>query len=202
MPHTRAMAGAVKAGFKDPVLEAQSLFRNLLKALSEPGYLVDSPVLPDAPAPLYSSAAAVCLALADLDTPVWLDPYLSTPEICDYLRFHCGAPLSENPGNSVFAVAGDPRILPDLTAFAQGSAEYPERSATLVLQVDSLSNDHGVTLTGPGIETSRVFSASPLPSDFWDQMRANSGRFPCGVDVILAAPNRFAAVPRTTTVED
>jgi alpha-D-ribose 1-methylphosphonate 5-triphosphate synthase subunit PhnH len=196
-----AASGAVAAGFDDPVLDAQHLFRAVLKAMAEPGTLVVAPNQPGAPAPLYSTTAAVCLALADLDTPLWLDPALTTPAVRDYLRFHCGVPLVDSHRDAVFAVAGDPASLPGLATFAQGDAEYPERSATLVLQVETMSNDAGVTLSGPGIETSRGFAASPLPDGFWDQMRTNGGRFPCGVDVIFATPTHFAAIPRTTKVE-
>ena len=40
------------------------------------------------------------------------------------------------------------------------------------------------------------------PERFWAGLRDNHARFPRGVDVILAAPDRVAALPRTTSVAD
>jgi alpha-D-ribose 1-methylphosphonate 5-triphosphate synthase subunit PhnH len=40
-----------------------------------------------------------------------------------------------------------------------------------------------------------------LPLEFWDAARANAARFPRGVDLLLCAGDRLAALPRTTRVE-
>ena len=53
---------------------------------------------------------------------------------------------------SSFALIGDPQKLPALDRFAFGSNEYPDRSTTLILQVESLSDGPEVELRGPGID--------------------------------------------------
>jgi alpha-D-ribose 1-methylphosphonate 5-triphosphate synthase subunit PhnH len=91
--------------------------------------------------------------------------------------------------------------MPDLDRFDAGTDEYPDRSATIIVQVDMLSAGVGRRLTGPGIESEVRLDAPGLPERFWEGLRANHGRFPRGVDVLLTAGSRLAALPRTTAVE-
>ncbi|MCG8690920.1 MAG: phosphonate C-P lyase system protein PhnH [Minwuiales bacterium] len=189
-------------GFADPVFDAQRLFRVVLDAMSHPGRIVEIGGLPDAPAPLTPTAAAVCLTLADFDTPLWIDDRSAGAEAARrHLRFHCGCPLPETHEAAAFAVVTAPEKLPPLASFAQGSDEYPDRSATIVLQVDRLTGEAGVVLKGPGIEDKTAFDAGPLPADFWAQVQANRTLFPRGVDLIFAAADRVAALPRSVRVE-
>lgn len=197
-----AEAAALHPGFADPVFDAQRLFRAVLDAMSHPGRIVQLSDLPDAPPPLNRTAAAVCLTLADFDTPLWIDDQSAAAEAARrHLRFHCGCSLPEAHGEAAFAVATDPMTLPPLASFAQGSDEYPDRSATIVLQVDRLSDQAGVMLSGPGIEHKTAFDAGPLPTGFWEQVRANGTLFPRGVDLVFAAADRLAALPRSIRVE-
>ena len=57
-----------------------------------------------------------------------------------------------------------------------------------------------VRLTGPGIEGEAQLDVVGAPA-LWPGWRANAGRFPRGVDVVLCAGVRLAALPRTTRVE-
>jgi alpha-D-ribose 1-methylphosphonate 5-triphosphate synthase subunit PhnH len=91
--------------------------------------------------------------------------------------------------------------VPELDRFDPGTDEYPDRSATVIVQVDTLSGGAGRRLTGPGIESEARLDAPGLPERFWEGLRANHGRFPRGVDVLLTAGSRLAALPRTTAVE-
>lgn len=189
-------------GFADPVFDSQRTFRTLLEAMAHPGSILPAPRLPDVPAPLYPSAAALCLALADFDTPLWLDaPLSATPTVKALFGFHCGCPLTEDPGQAAFALIAAAPAMPPLEAFAQGSDEYPDRSTTLVIQVAELSDDPAVTLRGPGIRSQRTLDARPLPGDFWRQVQANGARFPRGVDIVLASGRTLAALPRSTRIE-
>ena len=203
-----AVAGArLSPGFEDPVLESQSVFRAALKAMAEPGRPQAVAAGLTVPAPLSPVAAAVCLTLLDVDTPLWLDEAArASEEVRQFLAFHCGCPAAGAPAEAAFALIAAPLAMPPLGAFAQGSAEYPDRSTTLVIQVETLndetlSGDGGVVLRGPGIAESRRFGAAPLPPDFWAQVQANRAAFPRGVDVIFAAPGRLAALPRSSRVE-
>ena len=127
------------AGFADKVLSAQSTFRSVMDAMARPGSIQRIAVATGAPSPLMRGAAAIALTLFDHDTPVWLDAAMSeTADVTKWLKFHTGAPVIANSAICSFALIGDPRALPALDRFAFGSNEYPDRSTTLILQLDAL----------------------------------------------------------------
>jgi alpha-D-ribose 1-methylphosphonate 5-triphosphate synthase subunit PhnH len=142
----------------------------------------------------------VCLALADFESPLWLDATARTAEVVEHLRFHCGVPIVDRPRDADFALVADASSMPPLDAFAQGTDEEPERSATVIVEVDSLVAGDGVELRGPGIAECARLRAEGLPPRFWTQLRDNHALFPRGVDVLLVAGTRLAALPRTTRV--
>jgi alpha-D-ribose 1-methylphosphonate 5-triphosphate synthase subunit PhnH len=187
--------------FPDPVRGSQAVFRCVMDAMARPGTIVVTGGLAQAPQPLGLAAAAVALTLIDYETPVWLDPTLAqSPEVAAWLRFHTGAPLTDDLRRAAFGFIADPPRMPRFEAFSQGSMEYPDRAATLVLQVERLSDDGGFWLSGPGIRGGWALNASPLPADFEARMRANRAQFPRGLDIILASATMVAALPRSVHV--
>lgn len=188
-------------GFADPVLDSQRAFRALLDAMDHPGRVVDVPGSETAPDPLHPATAAVCLTLADFETPLWLDARASTLETLAYLRFHCGCRLVDAPGQARFGLISEPGSMPRLSAFELGSDEFPERSTTLLVQVEGLTAGRGRRLTGPGIRIETRLEARGLPDAFWQDLRHNHALFPRGVDALLTAGRQLAALPRTTAVE-
>lgn len=191
-------------GFAEPVFGSQAVFRAVLDAMARPGTIAALAADARPPAPLTAELASVLLALADADTPVFLDaPLAAAPEIARYLAFHTGAPTTADPAAATFAAVADPMRMPPLAAFAQGTDAYPDRSTTLVVAVERLgatADDAAFRLAGPGIEGVARLAASPLPAGFARQWAANRGLFPCGVDVVLTAPGVVAALPRSTTL--
>jgi len=185
-------------GFADPVRDAQACFRAVLDAMAHPGRIVQVPVaLPDR-LPLGAAAASVGLGLCDIDTPIWLDA--ASAPAAGYLAFHCGAPLAKTPSAARFAFVADAAALPPLDGFALGTDEYPERSATLVIEVFGLANDHGVALRGPGILGETRLAVSGLPARFWIERAALAKLFPRGLDVLFACGDALAALPRSTQI--
>ncbi len=191
----------LRPGFADPVIEAQNVFRLVLDAMARPGRIATIPESLQPPSPLSVSAAAICLALADHDTPIWLAPEFRTPSAIAFLKFHCGCPIVDVPANAAFAIANGATV-PALDQFAIGDDAWPETSTTVIVQLDDLAVGDGLVLSGPGIETTHRLNARGLRVDVWGEWRANQGLFPCGVDLILVAGNRIAALPRTTTVSE
>jgi alpha-D-ribose 1-methylphosphonate 5-triphosphate synthase subunit PhnH len=188
----------LEPGFADPVRDAQACFRAVLDAMAHPGRIVEVPVaLPDR-LPLGPAAASVALSLCDIDTPVWLDA--ASAAAAGYLAFHCGAPLAETPADARFAFTADAAALPPLDGFSLGTDEYPERAATLVIEVTGLANDHGVTLRGPGILGETRLGVSELPERFWTERAALAELFPRGLDVLFSCGSALAALPRSTEI--
>ncbi len=195
------MQASLAAGFADPVLDAQAVFRTVMDALARPGTVHALPARLAPPAPLTAELAALALTLADHEAPLWLDARLTAvPDVADYLRFHTGARIVSESQDAAFALIADPAAMPALDNFAQGVQEYPDRSTTLVLALETLSDAGGMTLAGPGIAVEARLSAAPLPADFLVRWRANRALFPCGIDLILTSPGRIAGLPRSTDI--
>ena len=193
---------AMQLGFADPVAGAQAVFRATLAALSRPGTIQALPAELTPPEPLTPELAALALALADPDAPIWLGPILAgAPDVVDYLRFQTGASIVSRPETAALALVRRPEDLPPLDAFALGSQDYPDRSTTIVLAVDELSaggpRAQTFQVTGPGVKGSASFAASSLPSDFAERALANHALFPRGVDWLLVGSGGVLGLPRS-----
>ncbi len=196
----RAGAAMLLPGFDDAVTSAQRTFRAALDAMSRPGSVRELHEPCGVPHGLSPALSALLLTLVDADTPLWLPP--GTPAaVRAFLRFHCGCPLVDEVARAVFVAVPAGHAAPDLADCAQGDPAYPDRSATLLLEVASLANGPAATLRGPGIEHEATLRAQGLPAAFWTQWRDNHARFPLGVDVLLTSGHALSALPRTTQVE-
>jgi alpha-D-ribose 1-methylphosphonate 5-triphosphate synthase subunit PhnH len=191
----------VTAGFATPVLSAQLAFRALLNATARPGRVLAIGTTVSAPPPLSAGAAVVALTLCDQDTPIWLDPGLrSASAVVTWLQFHCGSAIVDDPRRAAFAIVGRPMELPDFEHFNVGVPDYPDRSTTIVLQVETFQAGPVLNLAGPGIRSRQPLRVSPFPDDMASRLTANRGRFPCGVDLLLVTMNEVAALPRSVRI--
>jgi alpha-D-ribose 1-methylphosphonate 5-triphosphate synthase subunit PhnH len=187
------------AGFVDKVLSAQSTFRSVMDAMARPGTVQRIVAAAGAPAAMMRGTAAIALTLFDHDTALWLDPRMSgTTEVTRWLKFHTSAPVIADPSICSFALIGDAPSLPDLDRFAFGSNEYPDRSTTLILQVESLTQGLAFELRGPGIDGTAVLQAMIQPPDLFERLKINQALFPRGIDVVLVHDDAIVAIPRTT----
>jgi alpha-D-ribose 1-methylphosphonate 5-triphosphate synthase subunit PhnH len=187
------------AGFADKVLSAQSTFRSVMDAMARPGSVQRIVAAAGAPAAMMHGTAAIALTLFDHDTPVWLDPLMSaTSDVTKWLKFHTGAPVVLDSSICSFALIGDASALPALDGFALGSSEYPDRSTTLILQVESLTRGESLELRGPGIDGTAVLQAAIQPPDLFERLAVNAALFPRGIDVVLVHGDSIVAIPRTT----
>jgi alpha-D-ribose 1-methylphosphonate 5-triphosphate synthase subunit PhnH len=194
-------SAAIEGGFADQVLDAQSAFRAVMDAMARPGTVCPIRVVARPPQPLSPAAGAVALTLCDHDTPVWLDPALTISDAsAAWLGFHTGAPLVKSPADAHFAFVSRPAEFIALENFAQGTQEYPDRSATIVLQVESFEAGERLLLEGPGIKDRAALAPLPMPRHFVEQWRQNRARFPRGVDLVLAGPDAVACLPRTARI--
>jgi alpha-D-ribose 1-methylphosphonate 5-triphosphate synthase subunit PhnH len=156
----------------------------------------------ESPAPDGANIASyqLCLALLDAETPLWIAPALRTNALVSALRFHCGCRLVDEPSEAEFALIS-PDFDGDLTHFAQGSHEYPDRSTTVIVQVDNLDAASTWALHGPGIDGVCKVGIAGLDPRWPGMLADNHSRFPCGVDLLFTAGTALMGLPRTTRVE-
>ena len=208
MTDTLARMGA---GFADPVHGAQQTFRVLLGAMAEPGRLHTlhgaaiaglQPQDEDMRPPTNVALAATLLTLLDADTPVHLAGALGTDEARAWLRFHTGARDAAAPAGMTAALAADVDT-ELLDALDLGTDDAPQSSATLIVEVDALSDQPlpgavALKLRGAGIESSRDIAVAGLPASFWRWRVALQAELPRGVDLVLVCGAQLAAIPRST----
>ena len=92
----------------------------------------------------------------------------------------------------MFAV-GDWAALMPLAAYPVGTPEYPDRSATLIVESAELGD--GATLRGPGIQDTHSLNLPEI-----EAFQANQALFPLGLDFIFTCGDQLAALPRSTEV--
>ncbi|MBK5946152.1 phosphonate C-P lyase system protein PhnH [Rhodobacter veldkampii DSM 11550] len=183
---------ALQGGFAEAPTQSARAFRAVLNALARPG-TIETLVGAQPPAPASIAAGVALLTLADATTPVHLAGAHDTPDLRDWLTFHTGAPLV-GAAEAVFALGTWVALAP-ITRFAMGSPEYPDRSATLIVEMPAL-HPAGARLTGPGIRDTAHLNLPDIAA-----LRANAADFPLGRDFLFCAGDRLAALPRSTQVE-
>ena len=180
-------------GFSDAPVDAAHAFRAVMTVMARPGEIRDlSGGVP--PKPLSIAAGTLLLTLCDPETGIYLAEAFDTPEIRQWLTFHTGAPLVAAP-DADFAVGSWQDLVP-LSQYRVGTAEYPDRSCTLIVEMDGLSQS-GAALRGPGI---RDVAALSLPAI--SEFQTNAMFYPLGLDFFFTSGAQVAALPRSTQVSE
>ncbi len=183
-------AQTLTGGFAEPAIHAAHAFRSVMEAMARPGKIheIDGA---EPPAPLSKAGGAVLLTVCDRDTPIYLAGALECDAVRAWLAFHTGAPIV-GPSHAMFAI-GTWEALGPLSAYPVGTADYPDRSATLIVEREELGE--GAKLTGPGIKEVASLNL-PEIAVFQD----NHALFPLGLDFIFTSGSQLAALPRSTEV--
>jgi alpha-D-ribose 1-methylphosphonate 5-triphosphate synthase subunit PhnH len=187
------LAQTLDGGFTAASTQSAHAFRAILDALARPG-TIHSLQGATPPAPLSPAAAAVLLTLCDATTPLHLAGAHDCAGVRGWVTFHCAAPLVA-ADQAMFAFGSWDALHP-VSRFAIGQSDYPDRAATLIVEMDGLAPE-GARLRGPGIET-HIFLNLPETAAF----RANRALFPLGFDCLFTAGDQIAGLPRSTIVED
>lgn len=184
-------------GLPDGVHDSQQAFRAVLDALARPGQVGSiGPALPGVA--LGGALARFLLSLSDDETPVWWQS--AAPDLPHWLRFHTGAGVTQEPQAASFAVFTELDQGFTMSDFAAGTAQAPEFSTTLLIELPSLVNGPALEWRGPGIKTLQRVRLQGLPDDFWSQWQANHAAFPQGVDIVFTCGDQALGLPRTTRV--
>jgi alpha-D-ribose 1-methylphosphonate 5-triphosphate synthase subunit PhnH len=187
------MSLELQGGFTDAPRDSAHAFRAVMEAMARPGRIAtQTGATATAPAPVSPAAATVLLTLCDPDTPLWLAPSHDSAPLRAWLAFHTGAPLA-GPQDCRFALGTWPALHP-VERFAIGTPEYPDRSATLIVEQPTLLNE-GPALSGPGI---REQARLNLPETH--AFQRNAALYPLGFDCLFTSGNRLAALPRSTRI--
>ena len=199
LPDAASIAGGPPPpapGLTDPVGQATEVFRALLSAMAQPARACDIDLDLACVGRAHPASLAVLLTLADTETPVCLVGSTEL-ELGSFLRFHCGCPLTEHPQNAALGLISEPVLACRAFEFPIGSDEYPDTSATVILEVGSLVAGPRQTIKGPGIRSAVEF-APAVDAEFWSAWHTNTQLYPRGIDVIFTCANEIAALPRSS----
>lgn len=183
-------SSSLTGGFAQPPQDSANAFRGIMRAMACPGTICD--VLGAVPpAPLSVAAGTVLITLCDHDTSVHLAGRYDTQAIRDWITFQTGSPLA--PAADAQFVLGDWQDI-DLSNLAIGTSEYPDRSATVIVELPELAAE-GATLKGPGIKDATMLNLPDLA-----RFQQNAALFPLGLDFMFTCGAQIAALPRSTKV--
>jgi alpha-D-ribose 1-methylphosphonate 5-triphosphate synthase subunit PhnH len=184
-------AQTLSGGFADPAIASADAFRQVMNAMARPG-TIHTITGAAPPAPLSPATGTVLLTLCDPDTPIHLAGPLDCDAVRTWVAFHTGAPVV-GPSHCMFAIGGWEDLVP-LNAYQIGTAQYPDRSATLIVQAERLEAN-GAVLSGPGIKDTHSLALPEI-----EAFQQNAAHFPLGLDFIFTCGDHVAALPRTTIV--
>ena len=186
-----SMQTQYSGGFQNAPIEASYAFRAAMTAMARPGE-IRTVVGAQPPAPLSVAAGTLLLTLCDPDTSVHLAGETNSDEVRSWLAFHTGAPIV--PAEKANFAVGEWDDLMPLTQYHIGTPEYPDRSATLIVECQELKQQ-GAVLNGPGIKDTRRFSVPDSAA-----LNVNARLYPLGCDFFFTAVDRVAALPRSTQI--
>ncbi len=195
-------------GFGDAVHDAQGCFRVLLDAMSHPGRVLPLPAATLAalqpPPGLGIGLAALLLTVLDGETRVALLGRCDSEAARHWLRFHTGVACSGDASGTSFAAVHADEVRAGLwSQLPRGTDTEPQLGATLLVQVPMLAEVAGwesLALRGPGIADVQRLHVDGLPRSFWAERIALERDRPRGIELVLVAGDRIAAIPRSTRV--
>lgn len=179
-------------GFQNAPIDAAHAFRAAMTVMARPGE-IRTLAAARPPAPLSVAAGTLLLTLCDPDTSVHLAGQADTAEVRQWLTFHTGAPVVAAE-KADFAVGLWEDLMP-LTQYRIGTPEYPDRSATLIVECGQLQQ-RGATLSGPGIKDTAHLSLPDIAA-----LQGNAMLYPLGCDFFFTCGDRVAALPRSTQIK-
>lgn len=192
------------------VVFTQRLFRKLLDSMARPGKLNDieaSPMNLAVGGSLSPFIIGIALTLLDHEVTFHVhDPDEKTKQSISLLQFYTSSLPAEPEHADFIFLRGDQSF--DTSRMKDGSFPYPDESATVICQVNRLSNESlsnweaaRLHLRGPGIQDVQTVYIDSLHNDLLTGWKNRNDEFPLGIDWIIAdAAGRVCCIPRTTTI--
>lgn len=180
----------------DPVHDTREAFRATVDAMSRPGTVETVPTAP--------ADHAVLATLVDHEVT------LSSGDETLVRSLEREGRLTTAPFEQAAVVHVCGSTGGRVRAARRGTRKEPAEGATVVYRVDDLSsaaagaNDESATrirVAGPGVPGSRTLTVAGLPAAEVAAIREAQSDYPRGVDVLLTADDRVAALPRSVELE-
>lgn len=194
--------------FTDETTDSQVVFRDILKAMSEPGMIFDMDSFSAPHDSRYSKNIdqnklsclwSIAQTLLDSDCSVFVYPSINDRSFIQSLSFYTGVCIARDviEANFIFMSMDE---LKDLNEFNLGGIEKPHLSTTAIVYVETITNDAQIILSGPGIKESRPLALTGLDEEKVSLLQNNHKLYPCGIDFIFCSEASITAIPRSTKI--
>jgi alpha-D-ribose 1-methylphosphonate 5-triphosphate synthase subunit PhnH len=186
----------------DSVFDAQEHFRLFLDSMSRPGKINTLPVMEILPPDgLQQAAALTGFALLNNDVTFYIAGD-NQQDIATYLLVNTGAQQAEvDVADYVFLPEG--YYGEELYDARTGTPTYPEDSATIIVQIEFISElpkpgSLEITLKGPGVNGETKVYVGGINTDLLDFVKIQNGEYPLGIDLIITdRENNVIGLPRS-----
>jgi alpha-D-ribose 1-methylphosphonate 5-triphosphate synthase subunit PhnH len=202
------------AVFKEPgfdeVFDSQRCFRLLLEAMSRPGTVCRLPSLEYAHTPSGLNPYVLTVLKTLCDNRVRISALVDAQpdgEATEYLRVNTMTPAA-GVEEADYVVFEGSHYSAQFEAVSAGSFEFPETSATALLQVQRIGTPENglggretisLLARGPGIADSNELCFAGLAPEYIETRNSKCEEYPVGLDVfLLDNEGSLAAYPRST----
>lgn len=175
---------------------ARQCLHTVLQAAANPGSIVR--VHPDGlPAGRVSAAAWVaCAGLPAADRGLWLGSDMRRDTaLLGWLRFQCGASCGVPSQSASFALL-HAREWDGRRRFRHAEPAAPHDSTTVIIEVEGLQEEDGVTLYCDDHGEPRTLRVRGLDERFWVDLNHNYRHAPYGLDFLLTWRDRLVVISR------
>jgi alpha-D-ribose 1-methylphosphonate 5-triphosphate synthase subunit PhnH len=186
--------------FFEEVFDAQKQFRIVLDAMAHPGIIYTLNDF-DLETPLYFSKASAVIAFTLLNADASFHA-MGDFGINQYIALNTAA--NEKTFEKADFVFMNGQDNPDaLSDFKIGSLSYPEDSATVIIDVEKVSDSNfeksiEIIFRGPGVEIQNKVFIGGIRTEILDKVKEINFEFPLGIDLIFCdKDNQIVGLPRS-----
>ncbi|RZN38297.1 MAG: phosphonate C-P lyase system protein PhnH [Methanosarcinales archaeon] len=185
----------------DVVFDSQRIFRSLLDAMANPGCIITLPdIRINNPA---ANMYPLLLLMTLLDHEVSFSVLDNGTPVTEHLKTNTGSKESKLENSDFILVYGGSSHGLIRRAMV-GTLEYPDESATVIYDTDSIGDIDGdvlLELSGPGIADKRRIGTSGIEQTEIEDVFTIQD-YPLGLDLIFSDnAGRIACIPRSTTMK-
>lgn len=196
------------AALLDTIRSDQQTFRTALSVLSNPGRTERLATASRSDAPAVNGnrfTGPLLMALLDHEVSFSVEPGPDAGAFAAYILKRTRCPIV-SADRAAFVVADHSTLDQQLPLeLHTGSFDYPDDSATLIVQVPTLDQNVAADLTivveGPGVPGRRVVKLTGVGGEFFAARDRANAHYPIGIDLLfIDQEGRIIGLPRTSQV--
>lgn len=191
----------------DIVHDLQSVYRKMVDSMSRPGLISDlrkEAALVEAETIKGCSASLLLVALTLFDQEVSFKVFSpqadSVSKTINQLTYAKPAETKKADYLLILKDAEKGSLEEAIINAQPGTLKNPHTSATIIVEVDSVTSGEALLLKGPGIHTTELISLD-INENWLESRQEKNKEYPLGIDLIFIDQNhQLISLPRTTQI--